>query len=246
MKSFLTFAAALGLVASTSAALALSRTIALPSGATVSIDSTVGDVEIRAWDKPDLAIKIDAPAGIEPRVDEGPAAIRISAVQPGGAMDRTVRTRIAIRAPARATFESIRLLDGQLTIDGLSGAINADVRQGNIEASRVAGRMRLETGFGDVKVESATLDPDGLLRLRAFNGSVRLAFARTPADARILALTFNGRIQSEIPLTRRESFGPRFGEATLGKGEPLVSLDSITGDITIISPSSKVEGRRLK
>ena len=224
----------------------LSRTLTLPPGTTISIDSTVGDVGIRGWDKPELTIDIDAPAGVEPRVDEGPGAIRISAIQPGGAMDRTVRTRIAIRAPAKATFEAVRLLDGRLTVDGLSGSITADVRQGAIGASRVGGRVRLETGFGDVTVESATLDPAGLLRLRAFNGSVRLTFARPPVDARILALTFNGRIQSEIPLARREAFGPRFGEATLGKGEPLVSLDSITGDITIISSSSKFEGRSSK
>jgi hypothetical protein len=213
----------------------LSRTIKLTPGTTISIDSTVGDVEIRGWDKPELTVEIDAPAGLEPRVDEGPGAIRISAVQPAGGMDRAVRTKISVRALATAAFDAVRLLDGRLTIDGLSGAITADVRQGTIEASRIGGRVRLETGFGDVSVHSATLDAAGLLRLRAFNGDVRLTFARTPTDARILALTFNGRIQSEIPLARREGFGPRFGEATLGKGEPLVSIDSITGDIVIAS-----------
>jgi hypothetical protein len=246
MTTLLTVVAASCLATTVAGAATLSRTIALPPGASITVDSTVGDVEIRGWDKPEMTIEIDAPAGIEPRVDEGPAAIRISAVQPGGGMDRAVRTRIAIRAPATATFEAVRLLDGRLTLDGLSGAITADVRQGNIDASRVAGRVRLETGFGDVKVESATLNAEGLLRLRAFNGSVHLGFARTPADARILALTFNGKIQSEIPLTRREAFGPRFGEATLGKGEPLVSLDSITGDIIITSSSSKLEVRSSK
>jgi hypothetical protein len=235
MTTVLTVVATSCLAAHVASAATLSRTIALPPGVSVTVDSTVGDVEIRGWDKPQLSIEIDAPAGIEPRVDEGPAAIRISAVQPDGGMDRAVRTRMVIRAPAKATFEAVRLLDGRLTIDGFSGVLTADVRQGSIDASRVAGRLRLETGFGSVKVDSATLSPDGLLRLRAFNGHVRLGFARTPSDARILALTFNGKIQSEIPLTRREAFGPRFGEATLGKGEPVVSIDVITGDIVIAS-----------
>jgi hypothetical protein len=228
--------AALSAVAAASAAApALVRTLPLPPGTVVAIESTVGDVDIRGWERGELAIEIDAPAGVEPRIDEGPLSVRISAVQAGGAMDRGVRTRVAVRAPSAAVFDAIRLLDGRLTLEGLTGAVTADVRQGTIEASRVAGRLRLETGFGDVKVERATLDADGLLRLRAFNGGVRLGFARTPADARILALTFNGRIQSEIPLTRRESFGPRFGEATLGNGGPVVSIDTITGDIVIVS-----------
>lgn len=240
MTTVLTVVATSCLAANVASAATLSRTIALPPGVPITIDSTVGDVDIRGWEKPDLAIEIDAPAGIEPRVDEGPAAIRISAVQADGGMDRAVRTRIVIHAPAKATFEAVRLLDGRLTIDGLSGAMTADVRQGAIDASRVSGRLRLETGFGSVKVDAATLSPDGLLRLRAFNGNVRLGFARTPSDARILALTFNGKIQSEIPLTRRESFGPRFGETTLGKGEPVVSIDVITGDITIVTASSSL------
>ena len=222
-------------LASSVFAATLSRTITLASGTIISIDSTVGDVDIRGWDKPEMTVDIDTPSGLEPRVDEGPGAIRISAVQPEGAMNRAVRTKIVVRAPAAATFDAVRLLDGRLTIEGLSGAITADVRQGGIRASRVRGRARLETGFGDVAVDAATLDEGGLLRLRAFNGNVRLTFARTPADARILALTFNGTIQSEIPLARREAFGPRFGEATLGNGEPVVSIDVITGDIVIAS-----------
>ncbi|HEX2339182.1 MAG TPA: hypothetical protein VHI98_01765 [Vicinamibacterales bacterium] len=227
--------AVLSTVGSPAAPATLSRTIALQPGTTISIDSTVGDVDIRGWDKPEMTVEVDAPAGLEPRVDEGPGAIRISAVQPNGAMDRTVRTKIAARVPAAATFDAVKLRDGRLTIDGLSGAITADVRHGGIRASRVRGRVRLETGFGDVTVESATLDEGGLLRLRAFNGDVRLTFARIPVDARILALTFNGKIQSDIPLARREGFGPRFGETTLGKGEPVVSIDVITGDIVIAS-----------
>jgi hypothetical protein len=222
-------------IALTAAPVGLSKVVPLPEGVAVSVESTVGDVEIRGWNRQELSIEIEAPAAIEPRVDEGPTSIRISAVQPAGGMDRGIRTKIVLRAPARATFESVRLLDGRLVISGLGGAITADVRQGSIEASSVAGRLRLETGFGDVQVESATLDRDGLLRLRAFNGSVRLAFTRPPADARILALTFNGRIESDIPLTRKESFGPRFGETTLGNGQPVVSIDVITGDIVIVS-----------
>ena len=80
------------------------------------------------------------------------------------------------------------------------------------------------------------MSPDGLLRLRAFNGDVRLTLAERPADARILALALNGDIRSDIPLTMKDTWGPRWGEATLGKGEPVISLDVVTGTIEIRSP----------
>ena len=55
-----------------------------------------------------------------------------------------------------------------------------------------------------------------MMRLRVFNGPLRVRFAKPPANARILAVTFNGRLTSDIPLTMKDAFGPRFGETTLG------------------------------
>jgi hypothetical protein len=107
------------------------------------------------------------------------------------------------------------------------------VRQGGVRATDVSGVVRLETGFGDVIVERAHLEAGGLLRLRAFNGNVTLALERQPVNARVLALSFNGTITSNLPLHRRESFGPRFAEATFGTGEPVISLDAVNGNITI-------------
>jgi hypothetical protein len=37
-------------------------------------------------------------------------------------------------------------------------------------------------------------------------------------------------------LTRRDTWGPRWGETTLGKGEPVISLDVVTGLIEIKVP----------
>lgn len=149
------------------------------------------------------------------------------------------RARVDLKVPAGIAIDSIRIVDGQLTLEGLSGRVAADVRQGDIRAAGIAGIVRLETGFGDVIVERATLTGGGLLRLRAFNGSVRLALADQPVNARILALTFNGKIESNLPLARRESFGPKFAEATFGTGEPVISIDSVTGNITITAAASR-------
>ena len=80
------------------------------------------------------------------------------------------------------------------------------------------------------------------MRLRTFNGDVRLTFAEVPADARVMALALNGTISSDIPLTMKDTWGPRWGEATLGKGEPVVSIDVITGRIEIRRSSAQGQG----
>ena len=115
-------------------------------------------------------------------------------------------------------------------------ASSADIRRGPIEGRDLSGTLRLESGIGSVVLTGTRLSTDGLLRLRAFNGDVRLTLAERPADARILALVLNGRITSDIPLTMKDTWGPRWGETTLGKGEPVISLDVVTGTIEIKTP----------
>jgi DUF4097 and DUF4098 domain-containing protein YvlB len=148
-------------------------------------------------------------------------------------MDAQVRTTIVLNVPRSAHLASIKLLTGRMLLSGLTGHVSADVTRGSLHATNVSGTLRLETGTGDLTCEAARLTPGGLLRLRTFNGQLTLRLAERPSDARILALSFNGRITSAIPLTMKDQWGPRFGETTIGKGEPIISLDTVTGDIAI-------------
>ena len=58
------------------------------------------------------------------------------------------------------------------------------IRRGPIDGVERAGTLRLETGIGNVTCTDARLTPDGLLRLRAFNGDVRLTFAERARPTR--------------------------------------------------------------
>ncbi len=214
------------------------RTIADLGMRPVFVDVSVGDVEVTGGPRSDLAVDLRRTGGdaLPLVVDDTPDGVRISALQAQGGTDASLRAAVSIQAPAGVRFASIRITDGRLTLDGLGGEVDVHVEQGGVRARRVTGRLRLETGIGDVDVEQAVLSADGLIRLRAFNGHVTLNLARRPADARILALVLNGDITSDIPLARKDRFGPRFAEATLGRGEPVISIDVVTGTIAIKAP----------
>lgn len=143
----------------------------------------------------------------------------LSTVARGAKADATDRQAHTIALPAGKTL-----------------AIEVTIGTVRIEGRDLSGTLRLETGIGSVTLTATRLSANGLLRLRAFNGDVRLSLAERPADARILALALNGPIKSDIPLTTRDTWGPRWGEATLGKGEPVISIDVVTGSIEIKSP----------
>jgi DUF4097 and DUF4098 domain-containing protein YvlB len=219
------------------------QTVALPAGKTLSIDVTIGAVRIEGWDKADAEIVVErrAPnaaqlARLPLVIDDTAARVAVRALQTENTTDPALRADITVRLPRSAAIDFVHVLEGRIAIDGISGRISADLRRGSIEGKDVSGIVRLETGIGSVTLTASRLSANGLLRLRAFNGDVRLALAQRPTDARILALALNGPITSDIPLTTRDTWGPRWGEATLGKGEPVISIDVVTGTIEIKSP----------
>ena len=141
-----------------------------------------------------------------------------------GAVNRgsiTWRGRPIERAgPSELVTEGlVQVLEGRISVQSFSGQLSADIRRGPIDGRDLSGTLRLEAGIGSVTLTGARLSPNGLLRLRTFNGDVRLSLAERPADARIMALALNGQVRSDIPLHVRDTWGPRWSEATLGKGE---------------------------
>jgi hypothetical protein len=237
---------ALALVAASSSRAAdavdrVARTLALPSGRAVRVDATVADVTITGSDRSDVAVEIVRRAPSAADLAKYPVAIdtassdllRIGALQANDGRDARLKTEIALRVPSTAILQAVRVFEGRVKLSSLTAACDVDIRRGAIEASGVAGRIRLESGLGSVDLRDARLTAGGMMRLRTFNGPVRVRFARAPANARILAVTFNGTIASDIPLTMKDAFGPRFGETTIGSGEPVLSIDVVKGDIAI-------------
>jgi DUF4097 and DUF4098 domain-containing protein YvlB len=219
------------------------RVVPLPAGKSLAIEITVGTVRIEGWDKAEAEIVIERHAPSTAQLDalpivfeDSPSRISVRVTQADGATDPVFRSDITVRVPRTAMLDRVQVLEGRILVNRFSGALTADIRRGPIEGKELSGTLRLESGIGSVVVTGVRLSPDGLLRLRAFNGDVRLTLAERPADARIMALALNGSITSQIPLVMKDTWGPRWGETTLGKGEPVISLDVITGTIEIRSP----------
>lgn len=219
------------------------RVISLPANKPLSIEITVGAVRIVGSDRPDVEIVVERRASNAAQlaklplfIDDRPERVHVMAIQADGATDPAVRAEVVVRLPRAALIDRVTVIEGRVFVEQFAGTLAADVRRGAIDGANLSGRLRLETGIGDVTLTNAQLSADGLLRLRTFNGDVKLSLAQRPTDARIMALALNGHVRSEIPLTHRNTWGPRWGEATLGRGEPVISIDVVTGSVEIKSP----------
>lgn len=220
----------------------LRRTLRLPGNSPLTVSATVGDVTVAGWDRSDIGIEIvrRAPSsaqlkGIVVAVEADDAGARIAALQDGDRRDARLTGSVVVRVPFDQALAAVDLFEGQISLRDLRAGVRARVEHGSIQAASLAGRIRLETVIGDIRFDGATLSEAGMIRLRAFNGHIALGFRSAPADARILALSLDGTIQSDVPLQVRTTTGPRFAEATIGSGAPVVSLDVVHGNITILS-----------
>ena len=220
-----------------------SRTIALPPTRALSLEITIGALSIVGAARSDAQIEIvrRAPtqadlSRIPITIDETEREVHVRAAQANGDTDRELRTDVTLHVPHTAHLGPISIVEGRVTLSALRGAVTLAIRRGPIEATDISGLIRLESEIGPVVVDKARLSADGLLRLRTFNGDIKLTLSERPPDARILALALNGSIDSDIPLNIKDQWGPRSGEATLGRGEPVISLDAVTGRIVIRSP----------
>lgn len=216
-----------------------SWTVALTPDRTLSVDVTVGDIRIHGEARSDAIVEVvrTAPspallARIPVTVDDSGNDISVIARQTNQPSDPALRTDVTLRVPHESSLRAIRVMEGRIAVSSFAGKLDASVRRGSIDANGVQGTIRLETEIGDITA-SARLLPAGVLRLRTFNGNVRLTLVEQPRDARVLALALNGTIASDIPLTMKDTWGPRWGEATLGSGEPVISIDVVTGKIQI-------------
>lgn len=235
-------AAALALIAlpAQAAEQRFARTIPLPPGTPIRIEATIADLLVEGTAGTDLHVEIvrrapsDADLARYPvLVDERGGAVSLTTVQAGGGVDPALRTEIRVSVPAGAILDRLRVVEGRVRLANLHGTCDAAIRRGNIEAADISGRVRLEAELGRIDLRDAALTAGGLMHLRTFNGNVRVRFPRAPSDGRILAVTYNGAITSDIPLAMKDRFGPRFGETTLGRGEPVLSIDVVKGDVAI-------------
>jgi hypothetical protein len=218
----------------------LSRVVPIAAGTPIRIDATIADLTITGSPRSELRVEVerrvptrDDLAKLPVTIETGSDGVHVAVVQEHDARHADARAVIGLTVPSDAILQSVRVFEGSVRLTNLKGVCDVELRRGVIDGDRLAGRVRLESGLGGIELRDSELTPGGVLRLRVFNGPLRVRFARPPANGRILAVTLNGAITSEIPLTMKDRFGPRFGESTIGSGDPVLSADVVKGDISL-------------
>lgn len=222
----------------------VTHTLSMRPDDALSIAITNGVVRIEGGaDRRDVRVDIERHAPSRPRLEEMAVVVTAEARGPhlqveqaGGGRDPDLRSDLRLLVPRDVTIEAATVQEGRIDIRGVHGRVRAIVDRGTVVADDVSGALRLETTLGPIDVTRARLTASGVIRLRAFNGDVRLGFAAPLEDARVMALALNGTITSTLPLVEVSGWGPRWSQAAIGSADRVVSVDVVNGAIRIDAP----------
>ena len=220
------------------------RSYALAPNGRVAIDNPYGDVRITGWDRNEVQIEAVKTTGLASRLED--AVIVVDATE-----ERfSVRTQYAdadpreparveyrISVPRNANLEDVRLVNGALSIRGVSGPVKASSVNGNITAEALKGMADLATVNGQVEAGFERLSASQPISLRSVNGPIVLVIPQG-AGAQLLAQNRSGGIEAHLGGRTRQPAGHLF-ETVVGGGGASIVLRNVTGGISIHSTWSR-------
>jgi hypothetical protein len=244
------------------------KTYPLSAQGRVEIENLNGAVHISGWDRDEVKVDAVKTAWSKERLDEARIEIRadqndisIRTEYPGhdhsfnvgndGEHSNPANVEYTITVPRQARLDQIKLINGRLDVQNVSGEVRASCVNGRLQAHNLQGPVRLETVNGELDATVEQL-PSSEVKLSSVNGSLRLTL---PSDARaeLKANTVAGNISDDfgLPVARHEFVGHSL-HGQLGGGGTLVRLSNVNGQIEIrhandsrpLSPAQSLEHER--
>ena len=138
-----------------------------------------------------------------------------------------------LTVPADVALDAIETVNGDVTIEKVSGTVKAGAVNGGLEITNLVGDVHLETVNGSIDAYFDKLDGDQRVDVETVNGKIAL---RVPANtsARVTAETVNGSIDADdFGLEPEKGFVGRDLSGRIGEGDARISLDTVNGSIRL-------------
>lgn len=216
-------------------------------GARISLENVNGDIDITGDARSDVKIIAHKRAGKQEYLDElkividaSADYIRIETDHPdskGGwfnwGNDSSGSVSYELFVPSDVDLDSIETVNGDVTIELVTGEVAAGTVNGTVEISGVMADVELETVNGSIRARFDELGAGQRVNADTVNGAITIHLPSN-ASARVVAETVNGSIDADdFGLKADKGFVGRDLNGTIGEGDASVSLDTVNGSIRI-------------
>jgi DUF4097 and DUF4098 domain-containing protein YvlB len=218
------------------------QTYPLAAGGRVGVENINGDVTIEVWERAEVRVQAEKSASsqtllddLEVEVHARPDSVRIDTHYPRTMRGGSTEVEYTITVPRQAAVDAVDLINGDLTVVGVEGGVEAESVNGTILAREIHGSVELSTVNGTVEAHLGVVDRDARVNLESVNGRVEVHLAPS-ASAEVEAETVNGRIRNDFGIeVKKGKFVGSSMRGTLGAGDASIELSTVNGGISILS-----------
>jgi hypothetical protein len=223
------------------------RSVGLAAGGTVAIEHTLGNITITGWDK-DTA-EIVAKAGeeatevggrvrvyptdeLEPLIDvrgDG-TGLRIRTKSLGGPWSSGGLDYV-IQLPRSVNIDPLRLERGNISVAGVYGRMVIDLGAGNLKVDNFSGPLKASVDSGSADIELLDVRAEDVADITVAEGDIVLRL-QADADVWIDAAAPRGEITSDLKLG--QPLPARTLSSRLGGGQARIVLRALRGNIQIL------------
>jgi putative adhesin len=213
------------------------KTVPLNADGRVSLDNVNGGVEITGWNRNEVQIDAVKTASDQQKLND----IKIEVNGSGNSVE--IETKFAKRmnnnpggvqytlhVPQNARIDKINLVNGSMTVQKLTGEINANLVNGKVQASDLTGTADMATVNGTIEANYSSLTSVREIKLKSVNGTIDLKLPPSP-NAEVEASTVNGGISTDFPLQVKGQWVGKNMSGTLGSGGVHIELSNVNGSI---------------
>ena len=125
-------------------------------------------------------------------------------------------------------LNNIDLVNGNLTISGVTGSLNADLVNGSLKSDGLTASTRVDMVNGDMEIHFSDLSNAEDIKLEAVNGDIEI-YLPSATDATVDAETVSGRISNEFGLEviKHKYVGSEM-RGVIGSGDVQIELENVT------------------
>ena len=214
------------------------HTYSLEPNGRVSLHNLYGDVRITGWDRDEVLVQAIKKSR-DPRqlddaqivVDATGGQLSIHTQYAGSNADHPASVEYRIMVPRSASLENVKLINGGLSINGVSGQVKASSVNGSIHAENLEGETDLSTVNGQLDAGFNRLIKGKPISLSSINGPIRLSIPNG-TGAILTARNLSGGIDSEFGRVFRGEGGHRL-YTLVNRGGPQIHVHNVNGGISI-------------
>lgn len=221
------------------------QTYAITPDGRIELDNINGDVHVSSWDRNEVKVDAVKYADTKERLDE--AKIEVDASKDSvsirtkypdhdhnwtwGSHNNPASVEYTLTVPRTASLDEIKLINGALDINGISGEVRASCINGRLEARDLSGRAKLSTINGRMDARFSQLSHKDV-ELNSVNGGLEVTIP-SDSNAEIEASTVSGGISNDFGLHVSRHMVGNSLHGELGSGGTRIKASNVNGHIEI-------------